>query len=97
MGDQSPPKSPESVLPAKAGTSAHSVLGSCLRRNDGVKALAFIALFRGAAPKEPLNKSVTGVFVPTRRAKAGTSVHSVSGSCLRRNDGVKPVAYSEYP
>ena len=36
--------------------------------------------------REPLNKSVTIPVVP---AMAGTSVHNVLGSCLRRNDGVK--------
>ena len=35
-----------SVVPAKAGISVHSVLGSSFRRNDGMKALAFNDLFR---------------------------------------------------
>ena len=72
--------------------------------------------------RESLNKSVTWVFIPTRRscesrdlcpqrfrflpsqerrsitfevpAKAGTSVHTVVGSCLRRNDGVRAQAFN---
>ena len=40
------PTRPLPVVPAKAGTSFHNVLGSCESRNDGAKALAFYDLFR---------------------------------------------------
>ena len=50
----------------------------------------------GNNTKEPLNKSVTWVFIPpVVPAKAGTSVHSVLGSCFRRNDGVKALAFND--
>ena len=55
--------------------------GSCLRRNDGVKALAFVDLCRGSCLRR--NDGVTALaFVDLCR-----------GSCLRRNDGVTALAF----
>ncbi len=46
--------------------------------------------------EDTLNKSVTWVFIPpVVPAKAGTSVHNILGSCLRRNDRVKAPAFND--
>ena len=79
------------VVPAKAGTSAPSVLGSCLRRNDEVKALAFNDLFRVSLdvsidwrlpPSRSFPDFVPGAGQPPRREPSSLEPSSLEPSSL---------------
>ena len=82
-------------VPAGAGTSVRKVLGSCRRRNDGVKALAFNDLFRVSPTfmagseildwQEPLTKFYDRNFGITSLAKSSIERNTLECSILPKD------------